>query len=163
MNTSTEPIYNFSKLIDAHSISLGRVNRFLTGLKEEHVYFAALEEKVNSFGAKDHFSRILTRGQVLRENVISGDEIKDQEIYGLMVMSPWFPLATGPTPQIALMNFIEKMNQPWMTEQLHLLPLTTRKVLERWHKRSLFDKASGEYKFHLEMKYAVPEEEKGLG
>ena len=163
MNNQNDPIYNFSKLVDHNPIGIGLVSKSLTGLQDEHTYFAALDVSYVTTEHHDQLTRVLHSGIVERESLLPllpYDEAQDAVVYGLMAKSPWFPLGTGNTPHAALAAFVEKVNQPWMTENLHLLPLLTKKVLMRWHNRSLVDKATGDYKFHIDMQYVYPEEEK---
>ena len=160
MNNTNDPIYNFSKVVDHNPIGIGLVSKSLTGLQGEYTYFAALDVIHVTSNHHNQLTHVLHSGIVERGALLPSDEAQDAVVYGLMAQSAWFPLGTGNTPHAALAAFVEKVNQPWMSQNLHLLPLLTKKVLMRWHNRSLVDKESGDYKFHIDMQYVYPEEEK---
>jgi hypothetical protein len=160
MNNPNDPIYNFSKLVDRNPIGIGLVSKSLTGLQDEYTYFAVLDIHRATNEHHVQLTQVLHSGIIERGSLLASDEAQNAVVYGLMAQSPWFPLGTGNTPHAALAAFVEKVNQPWMSQNLHLLPLLTKKVLMRWHNRSLVDKESGDYKFHIDMQYVYPEEEK---
>ena len=149
---------NFTNLITRTPMAVGMVSASLSGKPDEHVYFATL----NAHHLNVRLAEVLTHGDLQREYFVGGDEEFDKEIFALLVLSPWFPLGIGPTPQAALINLIEKVNQPWMTEINHLLRILVNKVIKRWFDRSLRDKETGEFKFHIDATYVVPEDEKGF-
>ena len=160
MNNPNDPIYNFSKLVDRNPIGIGLVSKSLTGLQDEYTYFAVLDIHRATNEHHVQLTQVLHSGIMERGSLLASDEAQDAVVYGLMAQSAWFPLGTGNNPHAALAAFVEKVNQPWMSQNLHLLPLLTKKVLMRWRNRSLVDKESGDYKFHIDMQYVYPEEEK---
>lgn len=146
----------FTKLLSSHPISVGQVSIHFSGQGGKVVYFAVLDGERK----KQSLSKILSRADVNREDVQDNDDDYDREIYSLLVNSPWFPLATGTSPQAALANLTEKINQPWLSDTSHLLALLVDRFIDRWEKRDLKDANTGQYLFHADMKYMIPESEK---
>lgn len=152
-----EPRTNLTWLLQRHAVCLGQVTKEFTK-SDEVIYFACVE----GHGRKNRLSSVLMTGYIDRDKMLPSDPEFDSSIYSMLLESPWFPMGVGKTPQEALSNFIERVNSPVLKDVSHLLPFLTDKVKKRWELRSLRDKLSGEYKFHKDLMFVVPEDEKGL-
>lgn len=144
----------FEYALATSTVNLGIVSNIFTGSGAPIVYFATL-----SWGRED-IAAILRNGglphdpgsvelkEVIETTALESDY--DRKIYGLLLQSTWFPLATGRSPQIALGNLIDRLNRNEVAKNLHMFRYLTEVVLDRWKAKNLRDNEIGEYKFHLD-------------